>query len=146
MSDARYFRSVLDRDPKPHMYRPWCGAVALPEEVAHEGRAFCEDLKRVPRRTLHSAENAIDETLRNVLVEEIAHGIYENHAWRAPAERLFQPFRAQRKIEASLEWMTECTAKPFREALGITVIAPGTDFRTASYRVPGRVSPFDCCH
>ena len=63
---------------------------------------------------------------------------------RAPAERLFQPFGTHGQIETRREWMTGCTAKPFRKSFGIAAIASGADFRTASYRVPGRVSPLDC--
>src|SRR5712671_636724 len=61
MPDARYFRPVLDGDAKPHVDRATSGAVAPPEEVTHERRAFCEHLKCVPGSALHSLEDAIDE-------------------------------------------------------------------------------------
>src|SRR6266853_720783 len=145
MLDARYFGPVLDGDAEPHMDWATTRAVALPKKVAHEGGAFCQDLKRVPRRAFHRIKDAIDEILGNVLVEKVTHGIHEDHARRAPAERLFQPFRTQGQIEASLEWMTWSTTKSFGDPLGIAVIAPGADLRAASDGVPGRVSPLDCC-
>src|SRR5258706_3883541 len=144
MLDARYFGPVLDGDAEPHMDRATTGAVALPKEVAHEGRAFCEYLKCVPRRAFHSIEHAINEILGNVLVEEIAHGIHKDHAARAPPERLIQPLRTKCKVETCLEWMTWTAAKSFGKALGITVIASGTDLRAASDRVPGGVGPLYC--
>src|SRR6266446_4910613 len=143
MLDARYFGPVLDGDAEPHMDWASDGPVALPKKVAHEGRAFREYLKSVPRCAFHRIEDAIDKFLGNVLVEKIAHGIHEDHARRAPAEWLFQPLRAQGQIEARLEWVTGCTAKPLREALGIAVIASGADLRAAGDGIPGRVSPLD---
>src|SRR6266436_958604 len=145
MPDARYFGPVLDGDAEPHMHWATACAVTLPKEVTHEGRALCKYLERVPRCALHRIEDAIDKILGNVLMEKVAHGIHEDHAGRAPAERLLQPLRTQSQIEASLEWMTRSTTKSFREALSIAVIASGADLRAASDGVPGRVSPLDCC-
>ena len=145
MPDTRYFCPVLDGDPEPHMDRASAGPVALPKKVAHEGRAFREYLKSVPRRALHRIEDAIDKILGNVLMEKVAHGIHEDHARRSPAERLLQSLWTQSQIEASLEWMTRSTTKSFGEALGIAVITSGADLRATGDGVPGRVSPFDGC-
>src|SRR5262249_615973 len=56
MPDARYFGPVLDGDAEPYMHWAPACAVALPKEAAHEGRALCKYLERVPRRALHRIE------------------------------------------------------------------------------------------
>ena len=83
------------------------------------------------------------EYLVDVLVEEVAHRVHENHPRLLPKHRLPQPRRPKRQIEALLIGVPRNAAPTFCEALGIAIVASRTNFGAARHRVPRRVRPFD---
>jgi hypothetical protein len=80
----------------------------------------------------------------NVLVEEVAHRVHEDHPRPAPAQRLLQPRRPEPQVEALFIRVAGDTAEALREGLGVAVRAARRDLRAARDRVPGRLGPFDC--
>src|ERR1051326_7824639 len=106
-------------------------------------RSFGKHLEGVPMRGFHRVENARDKFLGHLLVEEVAHRIYEDHARLAPMKWLLEARRAKCEIKAVLERMAFGAAEALTEALGIAVIASGADLGAARDRIPRRVSPFD---
>jgi len=78
-------------------------------------------------------------------MKEIAHRVDEDHARRAPAERLFQPLRSQRQIEAGLKRMTARSPEPFRKAFRVAMITAGTDLCAAGDWILGGVRPLNRC-
>ena len=60
-------------------------------------------------------------------MEEIAHGIHEDHARRAPAQRQIEPLGTQREIETGGKGMARGAAKSFRKAFGVAVVTAGAD-------------------
>ena len=55
------------------------------EKIAEALGAFCEDLISMPVGLGHDGSDGDDVVVRNEIVEEIAHGIYENHFGLPPA-------------------------------------------------------------
>src|SRR5215831_10725947 len=117
--------------------------IAAAKEIAHQRRAFGENLKRVPVRLLHGAEDVANEFLRHILMEEVAHRIHEDHARLAPAKWLFKPFGPECEIEAVFEWMARRAPEALRETLRIAEVAPSTDLRASRHGIPGRIGPLD---
>ena len=97
----------------------------------------------MPVCRFHRVEHGIDEPEWHGLVEEIAHGVDEYTAWRSPVQRLLEPFRPQRQIEAVLEWMARHTPEPLREALCIAEVATTRDLGAPRNWVPRRIRPLD---
>ena len=64
--------------------------------------AFGEDLKGVLLRGDHHLEYPLHVRKRDALVEEVAHGVDEDHARPTPTQRLFQALGPQTKVEALL--------------------------------------------
>jgi hypothetical protein len=77
-------------------------------------------------------------------MEQIAHRIDEDHLRLAPEKRLTHPFGAELKVEAIFKRVASYSSKPFRETLGIAIIAASADFRATRHRIPCRISPFNC--
>src|SRR5436190_14486590 len=99
----------------------------------------------MPVRLLHHVENTVHVLEWHLLVKKVAHRIDKYHSWFAPMERLLKSLWAKLQIEPVLEGMPRHPPEPFRESFCITVIAARADFRAASYRIPSRISPFNCC-
>jgi len=116
------------------------------DKIPHARASLGEHLENVPVGTLHRVEHLFDKLPRHFLVEEVAHGVDENHPRFAPLKGLLKALRAQRQVEAALEGMAGHTAESFGEPLGVAAIAPGADLRAARHRVPRRVGPFDLGH
>ena len=117
--------------------------VPAPQVIPHERTALREHLESVPVGFFHGVEYAVDEWRRNVLVEQVAHGIDEDLPRSFPCQRLFHSFRAQCQIEALLVWVPRHPSEPFRETLSVAIGAPLGNFGAPGYRIPGGVSPFD---
>jgi len=118
-------------------------AVAPVHVIPHARRPLGQHLEGVPARLLHGVEDLVDIGERHVLVEQVAHGIHEDHLRRADGERLFQAMRAQGQVEAFLIGMARHAPEPLREPLRIAVVAARADLRAARHRVPRQVRPFD---
>ena len=103
----------------------------------------------MPIRLFHRVEDRGYERPGDFLVKEIAHRVDENHLGLSPTQRLIEALRTERQVKACLEGMFGRTSKSFSKALGITAVATGADLCATRYRVPRRVSPFNCrrtCH
>src|SRR5690606_39891241 len=110
---------------------------------AHERTAFRQNLKHMPVGFLHHVKNAINERAIDILVEEIAHRIHEDHAWLLPDKRLLEPRRPEPQTETLLVWMAGNTAPSLGEALGITIVTPAADLGAAGHWPPRRARPLD---
>jgi len=118
-------------------------AVSLVDVAAHEGTAFGQHLESVPMRFFHGVENLVDIVGRNVLVEQVAHGVDEDHLRLADRKGLFQAAGPKRKIETRFERVIGHASEAFGKPFGIAVVAAGADLGAARYRVPRHVGPFD---
>src|SRR5262245_35941696 len=98
----------------------------------------------MPTRRLHCVEHARNEFLRYVVMEEVAHGIDEDHARLAPVQRLLQALGPHRQVKAVLKGMAMCAPETFGKSLCVAVVAAGTDLRAPRHRVPRRIGPLDC--
>ena len=58
-----------------------------------------------------------------VLMEQVAHRIYEYPTWSFPSEWLPEPVVTKLEIKSTLERMPAYTAKALGKPLGITVVA-----------------------
>src|SRR5262249_55598734 len=77
-------------------------------------------------------------------VEQIAHGIDEDHPRFVPAQRISEFLWDQPEIESPFVGMALDATEPLSEGLGITVLAPRADLRAATDRIPRRIRPFNC--
>ena len=66
--------------------------VSLVEEFAQKRTALREHLVDVPVGLLHRIEYLRDMADRDLLVEQVAHGIHEDHPGLLPFKRLQKPF------------------------------------------------------
>jgi len=103
-----------------------------------------QDLKLVPVTLLHDREDFLNELNRNVLVEEIAHGVDEDAARLAPTKGEAQSLRPELKVESLFVGMTGRATKAFSKGFRVAVGTTWADFAAASNRVPRRVRPFNC--
>ena len=109
----------------------------------HPLRSFCEKLEDVVVGFDHYIKDSLDVLIRHFLVEEVGHGIHENHLRFSPTERHFQPLGPELQIKPLFIRVIQHTAEPFGKRLGVTVLAPRTDFRAAGNGIPGGIGPFD---
>ena len=116
------------------------------EVALHERAALGEHLEDVPIGRFHGVEDAVDERAGDLLMEQVAHGVDEDHAGPLPGKRLRQPFGAQGEVEAVLEGMARHAAEALGQALGVAVVAAACDLGATGDGVPGRVGPFDLRH
>src|SRR5262245_28149737 len=93
----------------------------------HSLRALREHLEVMPRSEAHRREDGIDEVIRHVLVEQVAHRVHEDSTGLFPRERKADPLRPQPKIEALLVRMSRNPSESLREGQGVAVLASGTD-------------------
>ena len=76
-------------------------------------------------------------------MEEIAHGVREDHLRRPPTQGLGKFLGHKLQVKALLVGMAGNAAKPFCEDLSVTVFAARADFGATADGVPGCVGPFD---
>ena len=62
-----------------------------------------------------------DVLVGNVLVEEVAHRVDEDHPRPPPAERLLEPLGPEPEVEALLVGVARHAAEPLGERLGVAV-------------------------
>lgn len=143
MPYARLSLPVLDRDTEPYVRGRATAAIADVDKSPQQRTALGQHLEHVPIGPFHCVKHRLNMPPRYGLVEEIAHGIDEDHSRTLPSQRVTQTLGAQRQIETGFEWMTADASKSLREAFGVAVVAAGADLRTTRHRVPGRVGPFN---
>ncbi len=143
LATAAILCCILNRDTQPDVARDGFAVVPLSDMVAHERTALGQHLIDVPVRMFHGVEHLVDVCALDVLVEEVAHRVHENHPRLLPKHWLPQPRRPKRQIEALLIGVPRNAAPTFCETLGLAIVASRTDFGAARHRVPRRVRPFD---
>ena len=78
------------------------------------------------RCPLHHVEDLQDEIERDVLVEQVAHRIDEDHARLPPMQRQIEHVRMERELKAVTVVGLAHGAEPLRHALGVAVLgSPG---------------------
>jgi hypothetical protein len=93
--------------------------------------------------SLDRVEDALDEVVWHVVVEEIAHGVHEYHSRRGPMQRCFKKVRLQRGTKLVSIAVLAHRMKSARHTLGVAELASRADLGAASDRVPSGVRPFD---
>lgn len=136
-------RPVFDRDTKPDM--PWGGVMRITSiDVTREpGATLREHLVDMVAGSLHRIKNLVDEQIRDLLVEEITHGVHENHARATPTRRLGQALGTQGEVETALVGVPANAAEALCKTLCVAVVTTRADFGAASDGIPSGVSPFD---
>src|SRR5580704_18261903 len=124
------------------MRRRPASAVTLVEEFEQKRTPLSEYLIDMPVGSLHGVKGPDDMLPGNVLMEKVAHGVHENHAWLFPVERLQQAFGPDRDVKTVFEGMAPHAAESLGEPCSIAVVASGADLGAAGDRVPGGICPF----
>src|SRR4051812_26553012 len=104
---------------------------------------FSEDLKSVLRTRCHDLEHLLDECERNILLEQIAHRVNEDQAWRSPSKRNGQRIVMESQLEAVAVVRFPHRLKPYRHPLGVTIFAARADLCAPRHRVPRCLGPLD---
>src|SRR5579863_8483329 len=97
----------------------------------------------MPRGISHDIEYALDVIHGNVIVEQIAHGVYENTPRLTPSQREMEHLRLKSQPEAvRIVALTHCL-KTARHPLRVAIFASRANLRAAGYWIPGSISPFN---
>src|SRR5687768_5857202 len=91
----------------------------------------------------HRFEYPRNVILRNVLVEQVTHGVYEHSARLLPAPRQIQEVSVQRDGEAVPIAVAAHGFQALSHALGVAVLASLADLRATRDRIPRHFRPFD---
>lgn len=113
------------------------------EQSAEPFRTLGEDLISVPVGFGHDGGDVDDVVVGDETVEEVAHGVDEDHFGLPPAERFGEFFGNEARVEALFVGMALDAAETLGEGFSVAMFAAGTDFGAAADGVPGCVSPFD---
>ena len=73
--------------------------------------------------SFHGIKYEINKARIYVLMEQVAHRIYEYPTWSFPSEWLPEPVVTKLEIKSTLERMSGYTAKALGKPLGIAVVA-----------------------
>ncbi len=143
MAQAAGLIGIFDRYSKPDVAWRRAAAIALANVVAQEGTSFGQYLVDMPVRTFHDAEHPVNEGGIDLLVEEVAHRVHEDHARFLPQVGLLQAGRPEPEIKVLFVWMARDATPTFGKALRIAAITPRPDLCAARDRVPRRIRPLD---
>jgi len=131
--------AVLNADTHPD--------VGMPRQ---SGREFSQalvtlrqHLEGVPRRLAHHGKDFLDKRHRNVLMEQIAHRVDEDHSRATPAQRLHEPLRPEAKIKALFVRVSRYASPAFSEGLGVAVCAARRHLAATRDGVPRGFRPFN---
>jgi hypothetical protein len=91
----------------------------------------------------HRVEDVADEFAGHVIMEEVAHRVYEYDPWLLPFFGKIDEIGMERESEAVSIAIGTHGMKPGRHPLGVAMLAALTDFCTASDGVPGHLRPFN---
>jgi hypothetical protein len=86
---------ALDTHTHPHVL--WPRKVA--SEFKQTFRTLGKNLKLMPRCTMHHVEDSLNEGKGNVLMEEVAHGVYKDALPPSPTKRQLQRVFVQREFK-----------------------------------------------
>jgi len=86
-------RVVFDRHAAPDMLRGGTQLIAALNISFHERAPLRQYLENMSISRFHAVEHLVDERRGNLLVEQITHGIYKDHAWSFPRQWLAQALR-----------------------------------------------------
>ena len=134
---------ILDGDVAPDVAGRGAVGVPAPQVAQHEWASLGQHLVGVPVRRPHRVEHPVDEPAVHILVEQVAHGVHEDHARLPPSQRLVEARRPFVEVEALLVGVPLDAAPALCEPLRVAEVAPARDFGAPGDRVPGRVGPFD---
>jgi len=97
----------------------------------------------VPGRGGHDLEHLADEVLGHILVEEVAHGIYEDVARLFQVQRIVEHVGMTGHREAVAVVGLAHGLQPRGHALRVAVAAAGAGLGASGDRIPCGVGPFD---
>src|SRR6185295_7471460 len=97
----------------------------------------------MPGSAFHDLEDVVDEALRYLLVEQVAHRIDEDPPWLSPAERSVEKVGLKGGSKALAIPGLAHGLKTFRHSFGVAELAARAHLGASGYRVPGGVGPFD---
>src|SRR5262245_26706166 len=97
----------------------------------------------MPRCCLHRPKHALNEFIRNALMEQIAHRVHEDDLWLSPTQWQVQASVSQCQVESDFIWMARHASKSFRETFRVAVITARRDLSTTRNRVPCRLCPLN---
>ena len=143
MPDTGKRLPILDTNTAPDMFGNDRISVAPEQIVPHQGTALRQNLEEVPIGLLHDIEDTIHELQRDILMEEVTHGVNEYSTRTTPTEGLIKALTPQLQVEPHLEMMPRDTTKSLRESLGITVIAAPRNLGATRQRIPSRIGPLN---
>jgi hypothetical protein len=134
---------VFDTDSPPNVTSACCVAERRSEEAFETVGSLREDLIGMPGGPEHNPSDIGNVGIRDRLLEEVTHAIYEYHSWFRPPERLKKFGWDQPRIEPIAVRMARYITEPLREGRCVTMLAAGADFHASAYGVPGSIRPFD---
>src|SRR5579872_4872571 len=97
----------------------------------------------MPRGISHDIEYALNVIHRNVLVEQVAHGVYENAPGLTPGQREMEHLWLKSQPETVRIVALTHGLEAARHSLCVAMFASGTNLRAAGYWIPGSISPFN---
>ena len=112
-------------------------------EPRHARAALGQHLVDMPVRPDHRIEDAADVWDGDVLVEQIGHGVDEDHPEFSPIQGETDPFRLELQVEALLVRMPRDAAESLREGHCIAVIGAWTYLGAPCDRIPCCIRPLD---
>ena len=143
MPDTGKRLPILDTNTAPDMFGNGRISVAPKQIVPHQGTTLRQDLEEMPIGLLHDIEDTIHELQRDILMEEVTHGVNEYSTRTTPTEGLINPLGTQGQIKSHLEMMPRDTTEALRESLGIAVIAAQRNLGATRQRIPSRIGPLN---
>jgi hypothetical protein len=75
----------------------------------------------------HDAQHRLDELPRYILVEQIAHGVNEDHAGLSPLQGLLKSLLSELEVKSAFVWVTGYAPKALCKSLRVAVSAPRAD-------------------
>ena len=135
--------AVLDAHAPPDVRPIGREAELGPEQVTQPFRTLGQHLVGMPVGPDHHPDDGEDLVVGDVLVEQVAHRVDEDHLGTGQPERLEEFLRDSSQVEPLLVGMAGDAPEPLGEDLGIAVGASRADLGTPPDRVPGDVGPLD---
>ena len=108
--------------------------------------AFGQDLVGVPGSVQHHFGYRGYVFVGDRVLEKVAHAVYEDAFWGAPAERFEEFGGDEAGVEAVFVGVVGDAPESLGEGFGVAVFAAGGYFDAAPERVPGGVGPLDFGH
>lgn len=139
MVDAVVVLTAFNGDAHPDVFGPWQVFIEQRQLLGPLG----QNLVDMPACPVHDIKNLHDEGLGSMDMEQVAHGVHENHLRLFPAERQIDRVRVDSQLEAVAVVGRAHGMKPAGHSFGIAVPASGADFRAAGDGVPGAFGPFN---